>query len=632
MKKLTVTDEDLSKLGQKIAENKAIGLDYETTSAHPMSSAPLHHDKLKVAGIGFGFPDGDSTYVPLAHADSELASYDASMKLLGKVLADPELEVWAHNIKFEIGVSRVVGIQPEVKWRDSMLAQWLLGKGLGGKRGYKLKAAVEEYLKHKMLTWEEVVPDKKRIHEVSAKLAGKYCADDALQTLRLGELWTPELAEMKILDVFERIECPFAEVLGHMSEVGFAVNRELLTDLSTTWCEEMAELSESFEGLAGVRISSNPAVSKRMFDELKWWKPIEDRGKSGNYSIRSGVRSELAKMLKPGSPGWVALELKNRYQAIAKLESTYTHSLVSFAEMFGDNRVRAGFHQAGTATGRLSSSGPNLQNIPRKGDGARIRDAFIAEDGWKLCLADYSQADLVMMAHLSRDPALLRAYVEGLDLHQQTADACGCDRDTGKTMNLGIIYEMGPVTMANNLGIPHERGKMLHARWHQTYPLVRAYHERQHAYARKYGYVRTITGRIRYLPDIHSKNHVKRAISQREASNTSDQGSVADTIKIAMRNLYREWKERGILFDVFTGKGKAKILSQVHDEVICEFTDDFAEEGALDLKRHMETAVELRAPMTAGPGIGDTWTEAKKDSKRREDAEKLAKESEVFKV
>ena len=228
---------------------------------------------------------------------------------------------------------------------------------------------------------------------------------------------------------------------------------------------------------------------------------------------------------------------------------------------------------------------------------------------------------------------LLKAYREGLDLHQQTADECslvtGMDipRSLGKVLNLGLIYEMGPKTLMQNVGMDNYRvAEKIWNAWHQTYPLVGVYHKRMHAFARKHGFVRTITGRLRLIKEIHSKTPWIRAKNEKFASNTPDQGSVADMIKIAKRNMLQEWKERGVLYDYYTGEGKVKILSQVHDEVICEFREDFKQEGLYDIRRHMEQAVELRAPMTAMPGLGRTWNEAKLDVKRREELVAQAKQ------
>jgi len=232
-----------------------------------------------------------------------------------------------------------------------------------------------------------------------------------------------------------------------------------------------------------------------------------------------------------------------------------------------------------------------------------------------------------MMAHLSQDKRLMQAYAEFIDVHQQTADICGCDRSQGKVTNLGLIYEMAAKTLTGNLGWDwndrkvREKGTKIYDAWHAGYPNVRVYQEAQHVYAQRYGYVRTITGRIRFLPGIYSSDDGIQRHSERAASNSPCQGSVADVIDIAMKNLFQEWRERGVLYDYFTKDGKVKIVSQVHDELIVEARKDFAEEAALDIRRHMEGSVKLTVPMTAIPGIGHTWLDAKADGKRREKEE-----------
>jgi DNA polymerase I len=618
------TSERLEELKSKLLLLDEFGIDFETTSEHPHPEAPLHVDKMKIVGVGFGYSDENEelrAYIPVAHVgSSRLIPLAEVIVFLSQVLGDSGKVVWAHNIKFEILVCNVLRVQHRCMWRCSLIAQFMLGKSLDGGRGLKLKPAVKEFLGHDMELFGDISLGK-RLHEVSVERVADYCSDDALRCYQLGKFFEPQLKELRLWKAFVDMECRFTPVLVHMYECGCAVDRHLLSELSTSLQKVMKEVAEKFQELVGCAVSSNKQVSIRLYDELKWW-PVPSglkRGKSGVYSVAEPVRETVKKTLPKDSLGMKAMKLKDEYQGVAKLESTYTVALIKRADIYFDGRVRSNFNQNRTATGRLASSDPNLQNIPIRSDlGREIRRAFIAEPGWLLLLADYSQADLVMMAHLSQDEMLMKAYKEGLDLHQQTADFCGCSRSTGKVINLGNIYEMRAGTLSETLGISLIKGQILWDKWHSLYPGVRRYFSKMHAFARKYGYVRTITGRIRYLPDIDSNSFGRRSHAEREASNTPDQGSVADVIKIAMRNLYEEWKDRGVLYDYYTRKGKVKILSQVHDEVICEARVEFAEEAAKDLQRHMETDVTLRVPMTAGPGIGRTWLEAKKDSKRRE--------------
>lgn len=604
--------EGLGRLSEKLSNTSRVGLDYECSSSHPHPEAPLHHDKLLLVGYGLGLPDGDKYYVPISHSDGENAPSQEAFSLLEKLLTDQTKEIWTHNSKYEYTVSRAVGIIPKTTFQCSMLAQWLLGKSLSGGRGLKLKPAVKEYLGVDMALLGDVLPAGMRAHEAPIEKMGSYCSDDALYTLRLGELWIPEMEDLDVYGVFQKLECPFAEVLGHMKESGFRLDIERIHSVREELLEAMKAPEEEFLDLTGVEITKNQQISKRLYDELGWW-PIGkfERGKSGFISVDKVHRKALMKTLPKKSKGYRAAELKHQHSVFEKLVSTYTTSITSVAEVSLDGRLRADFIQPGTDTGRLSSSGPNLQNIPSSGRGVVIRETFIADPGWVICDADYSGADLVMMAHLSRDERMLAAFREFRDLHQQTADYCKCDRKTGKVLNLGLIYEMQVKTLANNLGISQESAKLIYWQWHHTYPKVQKYHERMHKYAKKHGFVRTITGRVRFIPDINSTKFFKRSLAEREASNTPDQGSVADVIKIAMRNLYQEWRSRGVLYDYWTREGKAKILSQVHDELIVELRNDFAVEGAMDVQRHMENAVELRAPMRASPGLGTNWFDAK---------------------
>lgn len=632
MKLLTVTEEDFAALRQKILQEDEFGGDYETTADRKYKSkdAPLELDKLEVAGFGMGFMDGSFTYIPVWHSDicvDKKLFFDFMTWLMG--LKDKVM--WAHNSKFEIMVTNKLLIEQKIQWRCSQIAQFMANKGLGGGRGLKLKPAVLEYLGHQMTTIDEVLGSTRRMHEVPASEVADYGGEDALYCLKLGKYLQNHLEKFDLMKPFIDLECAFTPVIVHMQEVGMAIDRDRLTEIGDALKKEMDELAIAFKELTGAKISSDQQVAQRMYVDLKWWPifPWMKPGKKGYYSVNKDHRAAVAEKLEKGTKPWVAMELKSKYQSVSKLQSTYTHRMVQHADKYGDGRVRSNISQTIAATGRLSSSAPNLQNIPSHGEGVVIREAFVAAPGWKLGLADYSQADLVMMAHLSQDPMLMHAYRTGIDVHQQTADMCNCDRPTGKVLNLGLIYEMGEETLAANLGISVARASIIYNAWHRSYPGVKRYQKRMHQWVKRDGYVKTITGRVRFLPDIYDKRSWVRAAAEREASNTPDQGSVADVIKIAMRNLYRAWKESGVLYNVHTGTGCAKILLQVHDEIIVEATEEFIEQAVLDVQYHMENAVKLSVPMTAGPGVGDYWLAAKKDSGVREKMEAELKKQEA---
>jgi DNA polymerase-1 len=495
-----------------------------------------------------------------------------------------------------------------------MMGQWLLNYDLGRGAGYKLKSAVSHFLKHEMITWDQVV-GRARAHMIAPSKMAPYCADDALQCLKLGQYFMQEICELNMKKVFLELENPIAtEVLPHMDEVGFAINRDFLRELKASYQAEMDVLGRDFYSLTGVEIGKDAQISVAMYGDLKWWPilPQFKRGKSGRISIDEKHRKAVELELKEDSKGYQALQLKNRYQRLSKIVSTYTQSMIARADRFRDGRIRSSWLQHGTVTGRFASRDPNLQNIPiRSEEGKQVRKAFVHEEGWTLFDADYSGADLRVFAHLCGDENMIAVFKSDDDnLHLHTAKECGVDYGTGKAANLGLIYEMGPKTLANNIGSSRERGNIVWQRWHNMFPRVRQYHDRQHHYLRRHGFVRTITNRIRRIDGLESTNSTRRFRAQHESVNTPAQGSVADIIKIAMRNLVRDWKDRGVLYNWYTGEGKAKLVSQVHDELILELRNDFAEEGANDVKRHMRDAVKLSVPLKTDGGFGSSWLEA----------------------
>ena len=503
-----------------------------------------------------------------------------------------------------------------------MIAQWLLGLTLPGAGGLKLKPAVKKFLKHDMITWEEVVPAKCRSHQILPDTMAPYCADDALQCLLLGQKFFAEMEELQLTKAFLSLEMPFTDVLIHMEEVGFKVDAKYLQELYLEFKKILDSISLKFGSLQingkelELAINSDMSISEKMIDDLKLW-PIPssfERSKSGLYSIDADHRKAIRGLLEAQEEAGLGLEvldLKDEYQALNTITNTFTHAIAAKCSRYRDGRLRTNWKQTKADTGRLASSDPNFQNIPMRSEvGRRIRKAFTCQEGWELYDADYSGADLRMMAHLSKDPKMMDVFLNDRDLHQESADSCNCDRFTGKTLNLGLTYEMTEWKASKLLGCSVEQARVVCERWHATYPEVRRYHRRMHHYADKHGFVRTITGRIRIIDGINSKNPRIRRNAERAASNSPDQGSVADVIKIAMRNLIKEWKERGVLFDWYTGEGKAKLVSQIHDELIVELRDDFKEEGAADVKRCMENAVKLRVPMKVDGGFGKNWLEA----------------------
>lgn len=407
-----------------------------------------------------------------------------------------------------------------------MVAAWLMARNIMGGGGYKLKAQVKKFLGYRMETWEEVIGDV-RGHQIAPTRMAPYCADDALWGMKICQHHMEGLKEFGMMKVFDVLENPIAaEVLPHMEECGMEIDAKFLSQLYDEHLASMNELNKEFTKLTGADIGSNLAISKRLIDELGWWLPPEgaERGKSGCYSIAKAAREKIFEALEDDTPGMQAMELKIKYQTIQKIVSTYTRSLVEKARQYRDGRLRTSWNQTRTDTGRLSSSDPALQQLPiRTPEGKKVRQGVIAPEGWILYDRDYSGADLRMMAHLCRDERMINLFhSEDDNLHRMTSNEVGCNYDTGKVMNLGLIYEMSSWKLSRTLKIPEKDAEEIFVKWHRTYPGVRAYHRAIHDYARKHGYVKTITGRLRWIDGINSRDKKKRKQAERYASNCVD--------------------------------------------------------------------------------------------------------------
>jgi DNA polymerase-1 len=603
----------------KIKNNSLMSFDYETTSMHPDPDAMLHHDKLRIAGFSMAFPDYSSIYIPLM-AQDKFFSFNLIKPVLEAFLLDPEKKVCAHNWKFEYMCSRTIGITPRCHLIDTQILLWMLGLKLPGGGGLKLKSAVRAYLGHTMETLSEVLPGDTRAHSVPAARMAPYGADDSLQCLKLYEFLRPKMEELKLTKLFEELDCKFIPVLVHMQENGFLLDQEYLRELHSMFIDEMLPLEDSFVREFGISITATQQHSKSFFERLKIWPTtgFERSEKTRLYPADKHVRNKLKDMIPESSDeekdvlGRKAIELIDRYSVLAKLESTYTLPMIDFANRFKDKRLRTSIHQTGTETGRISSTSPNLLNIPsRTEDGKKIRRAFIAEPGWKLVISDYSQSDLKFMAHETKDPELIRAYQNFEDIHQKTADICGITRTAAKEVNLGTIYCMSPEKLAKLLNIPLKEAKRINEDWHATYKNVKPFADKMIKKARDYGFIKDCVGRIRWIPNINSTDKYKRSSAERKSVNSMGQMATGDCIKIAMRNMYNHWKSTGDLYDYYEKTGSTKILLQIYDEIILEVKEEVAEQRATELKHFMETALKISVPLTTTPKIVDCWLDAK---------------------
>src|SRR5438093_4267286 len=440
--------------------------------------------------------------------------------------------------------------------------------------------------------------------EVPVAVAARYCCASSEVVLRLRDAFRPELEDHQLFRLLDRIEVPLIPVLVDMEWHGVLVDREVLGQISRQFARELGELEQAIHRAAGTdfNINSTPQLRHILFDKLQL--PVLKKTKTG-ASTDFEVLEQLAAL------GHEVPRLLIEYRELAKLKSTYVDALPGYVNT-ATGRIHTSFNQAGAATGRLSSSDPNLQNIPvRTPRGEAIRRAFVAAPGWLLLTADYSQVELRLLAHLSGDPAFVRAFEQSGDIHRQTAaiifgvpqdDVTPEMRARAKTINFATIYGQGPFALARQLGISQDQAKAFIAEYFARFAGVRTWLDRTVAEARERGYVETLFGRRRYIPELKDKNFNIRAFGERTATNSPLQGSAAHLIKIAMVRIERALRARGLA---------ARMLLQVHDELVFEVPEG-REGSATDVvKSHMEGAANLRVPLVVSIGVGSNWVDAK---------------------
>jgi DNA polymerase-1 len=584
-----------------------IALDTETTSLDPM--------RAELVGLSLAIA-GRSWYLPFAHvaADGELAGGRPPRNLpplgseavgpLRALLEDPTVRKAGHNIKYDWLVLRRSGVELGGVAYDSMLASFVLDPG---RRSHALDDLARERLALPMRTYADVVGkgrSQRPFAAVPVLDAARYCGSDSTAVLLLRDAFQQELEEHQLLRLLDAIEMPLVPVLVDMEWHGVLVDRGRLAEISRGFATELIELERQIYKAAGTdfNLNSTPQLRTVLFDKLQL--PALKKTKTG-ASTDFEVLEQLAAM------GHEVPRLLIEYRELAKLKSTYVDALPGYANP-STGRIHTSFNQTGAATGRLSSSDPNLQNIPiRTPRGEAIRRAFVAAPGWVLLTADYSQIELRLLAHLSGDPAFLQAFEQGGDIHRQTAAIIfGVAQDQvtpemrarAKTINFGTIYGQGPYALSRQLGISQDQAKEFIAQYFTRFAGVRAWLDRTVATAREKGYVETICGRRRYIPELRDRNFNIRAFGERTATNSPLQGSAADLIKIAMIRIAQGFRERHLA---------ARMLLQVHDELVVEVPTAEQASAADLVKRHMETAAELRVPLLVSVGVGSNWVDAK---------------------
>ena len=591
---LIQSQEDLTRWAEMARQAREIVIDTETTSEYPMEA--------ELVGISLCIDPPKAAYIPVGHrVQGPQLDLSQVVKALGPIFSDRKIKKVGQNLKYDLIVLANHGMDLRGISGDTMVASYLLNPS---RHHHNLAEIAQEVLGHSMISFKEVTAAQGKVKNfayVPLATARDYSCEDAhVTSLVKEELWK-RLKETGLWELFERVEVPLISILAQMEMNGVLVDREGLDRLSAEFSQRLSELEKEIFGLAGgpFNINSPKQLAEILFVRLKLPQIKKTRKKTG-YSTDVEVLKELARYH----------ELPARilaYRNLSKLKSTYVDGLKKMLNP-ETGRVHTSFNQTVTSTGRLSSSDPNLQNIPvRTEEGRRIRALFVAAPGNLLLSADYSQIDLRVLAHYSEDKRLVKAFEDEEDIHRITA-AEVFDvfpglvtpemRRMAKTVNFGIIYGMSAYGLARELGIKRREAKEFIDRYFERYPGVRRYMKEIVEKARKEGYVTTLLGRRRYIPDIKSRVKATREFAERTAINTPIQGTAADIIKLAMIKVDSNIRSRGLA---------CRVLLQVHDELIIELPERDIEEVASMVKETMEGVIELAVPLKVNLSWGTDW-------------------------
>ncbi|WP_314336814.1 DNA polymerase I [Acinetobacter guillouiae] len=590
-----LSQEAWDKLFQRLSTEKRFASVTETTS--------LDYRIAEMVGFSVAFDANDAYYIPLAHdyeGAPEQLNRDAIIQQIKPILEDPSVEKIGHHLKYDAHIFENHGIHLQGWYFDTMLASYVLN-AVTTRHGMDDVARV--YLSHLTTTFEQVAgkgAKQKTFNQIEIETAGHYAAEDAHVTYRLYEVLERKLKEIpELINILHHIEMPVASVLATMEENGIELDLSFLDQLSVDFANTIQNLENQIIEIAGesFNVGSPKQVGEVLFEKLglKGGKKTA----TGQYSTSEAV---LEKIDHP------ITELIIEYRGLTKLRSTYTEALVKQANP-DTHRVHTSYHQALTATGRLSSTDPNLQNIPiREEIGRQIRKAFIAPQGRVLLAADYSQIELRLMAHFSQDDALVDAFQNGQDVHRRTAsevlgvaleNVTSDQRRQAKAVNFGLLYGMSEFGLIRQLGFTREESQNYIKQYFHRYPGIYEYMQRTRQVALEQGFVETITGRRLYTPDIDARNMMVRKGAERAAINAPLQGSAAEIIKMAM-----------IEVNKILPQDQAKLLLQVHDELVFEVDEAIADQLAAQIKDVMQKVVTLSVPLVVEVGQGKNWGEA----------------------
>ncbi|TVR60078.1 MAG: DNA polymerase I [Spirochaetaceae bacterium] len=582
----------ISELRDWVARAKQAGtfaFDSETDDINPVSAEPV--------GFSLAFEADSACYIPIRGPDGPVLEADEVKQCLRELLANPELTIVGQNFKYDYKVLARWGVRPTGRVFDTMIAAWLIDSTANT---YNMDRLAEQYLSYRTIRFSDVVPRKDAtFDEVPLDVATRYAAEDADVTFRLyGEL-SKKLAERGLDRVFRELEMPLVPILAEMELAGIALSPGVLEQYGLELEALLDGLQAEVYRLCGreFNLASTKQLQEVLFEDRKLT-PVK-KTKTG-YSTDTAVLQQLAH--EDPVPEKVL-----RHRLLSKLKSTYVDSLPKLVNP-RTGRIHTNFNVTGTATGRLSSIEPNLQNIPiRDEEGRRIRSAFVSDHGWSFVTADYAQIELVVLAHLSGDPALRDAFANNIDVHKTTAslifgleidDVTAEQRRIAKTINFGVMYGMSAFRLSNELGISRADAAGFIDAYFTKYAKIREFIDNTVRGAEKNGYVKTILGHERRIHEINNRNKTVKMAAERTAVNTPIQGSAADIVKVAMLRIAARLSDE---------KRKSRLILQVHDELILEAPDDEAHETALLVEHEMTHAVELDVPLRVSIEIGKDW-------------------------
>ncbi|MBI5572024.1 MAG: DNA polymerase I [Desulfomonile tiedjei] len=590
-----VTDmAELLKWVKRIKDVGKLSVDTETTSEQPV--------RAELVGISLCCEDGQACYIPVGHVKGPQLGKKDVLEALRQVLEDESIEKIGQNIKYDLIVFQREGVEIRGIACDTMLASYLLDPS---RRGHSLDDLAEIFLEHRTIHIKELIGTGKTqilFSEVDISEATEYACEDADVAFKVAEILCPRVEKEGLDDLYRKVELPLIPVLADMEIAGVRIDTEYLNKLSEEFGATLAKTETEIYALAGecFNINSPKQLSEILFERL---------GLKSGKKTKTGLSTSLDVLEQLALQHPLPRKILD-YRSIFKLKSTYVDALTSLVHP-ATGRIHTSYNQAVAATGRLSSSDPNLQNIPvRTLEGRKIRAAFVPEDGYTFVAADYSQIELRVVAHISGDQRLSDAFTRGEDIHAITAvgmfggspaQVTPDMRRRAKVINFGIIYGMGPYNLAGQLNVGMKLAKQYLEEYYRTYSGVKRFMDELPVKAAKDGFVTTLLGRKRFLPDLNSPNRIAQQAARRMAINTPIQGTAADLMKLAMIRVHHALKAAGI---------PGRMILQVHDELILEVKDEAAQAAGALLKKEMEGVYPLSVPLVVEVAMGKNWGEA----------------------